>query len=536
MTKLYFIMILTGFTFDALAQLSPGIQWQNNIGGSGLERLYAIQQTSNGGYILGGYSDSNLSGDKTENCMGFLDYWLIKCDFLGNIQWQNTIGGSSEDLLYTLLQTSDGGYLLGGWSRSPLSGDKTENSNGFYDYWIIRTDSVGNLLWQNTIGGNDEDYLYALIETMDGGYLLGGFSWSGISGDKTNSSFGFADYWIVKIDFMGNIQWQRTIGGSQIDALHSLQQTSDGGYLLGGYSRSDSSGNKTENSLGGNDYWIVKTDSLGDILWQNTIGGSGEDFLYYVDKTFDGGFILGGASISGISADKTEINKGGYDYWIVKTDSLGNIQWDKTIGGSTHDAMYSVHQTIDSEYILGGWSLSNISGDKTENSNGLEDYWVVRTDTSGLILWQETIGGSAGDLLYTFQPTSDGGYILAGESDSGISGDKTENNIGGMDYWIVKLHPDPATGISPEAGSDSGQIVIFPNPSRDFITITAPFTETVTLKISDIYGRDAGLRYFLVPESSDESISIDIRSLSSGIYMVEVKNKTICSRQLFVKQ
>ena len=421
---------------------SQEIEWQNTIGGSDEDRLHSIQQTADGGYILGGYSWSNISGDKTENCMGSADYWIVKTDAAGNIQWQNTIGGNDDDALYSIQQTADGGYILGGPSSSNISGDKTENSNGGWDYWIVKTDATGNIQWQNTIGGFSTDYLYSIQQTADGGYILGGHSFSNISGDKTENTVGGTgdcDYWIVKTDATGNIQWQNTIGGFSTDYLYSIQQTADGGYILGGSSSSNISGNKTENSNGLSDYWIIKTDAAGNIQWQNTIGGSVNDALYSIQQTTDGGYILGGYSRSSISGDKTENCMGDHDYWIVKTDALGNIQWQNTIGGSVNDALYSIQQTADGGYILGGYSWSNISGDKTENNIGNMDYWIVKTDSNGNIQWQNTIGGNGEDWLYSIQQTADGGYILGGFSQSNISGDKTENSMGVYDYWIVKL-------------------------------------------------------------------------------------------------
>jgi hypothetical protein len=417
---------------------SQEIEWQNTIGGSSLDNLYSIQQASDGGYILGGYSISPISGDKTENSWGLFDYWIVKTDSLGSILWQNTIGGSGGDELRCINQTGDGGYIIGGSSESPISGDKTEDSLGLYDYWIVKTNSLGTIQWQNTIGGSKIDFLNSIQQTSDGGYILGGVSKSPISGDKSEDSLG-ADYWIVKTDSLGTIQWQNTIGGSNEDALAILQQTSDKGYILGGLSNSSISGDKIENSMGLNDYWIVKTDSLGIIQWQNTIGGSDEDWISSIHQTNDGGFILGGLSRSPSSGDKTKNCLGGDDYWIVKTDSLGTIQWENTIGGSKNDVLNSILPTSDGGYILGGWSVSNTSGDKTENSLGGYDIWIVKTDSFGTIQWQNTIGGNSQDNLRSFIQTNDGGYILGGNSQSNMSGDKMENCLGSNDYWIVKL-------------------------------------------------------------------------------------------------
>ena len=447
----------TGILLYTLVCTAQSIQWQNTIGGSGFDQLRSIQQTADGGYILGGSSRSDISGDKTESNMGTsttADYWVVKLNSEGNIEWQNTIGGSGDDQLQSIQQTADGGYILGGYSRSDISGDKTENciidSTVYYwDYWVVKLNSGGNIEWQNTIGGNGDDYLNSIQQTTDGGYILGGSSTSGISGDKTEGNIGYLyDYWVVKLNSVGNIEWQNTIGGSIEDALYSIQQTADGGYILGGNSRSDISGDKTEGDIGYlYDYWVVKLNSVGNIEWQNTIGGSLEDYLYSIQQTTDGGYILGGTSESDISGDKTENRLGPYntwDYWVVKLNSVGNIVWQNTIGGSSTDILNSIQQTADGGYILGGYSRSDISGDKTENciidsTVYYWDYWVVKLNSVGNIEWQNTIGGSQGDWLNSIQQTADGGYILGGYSASDISGDKTEGNVGESDYWVVKI-------------------------------------------------------------------------------------------------
>ncbi|MBK7965374.1 MAG: hypothetical protein IPK10_08855 [Bacteroidetes bacterium] len=172
----------------------------------------------------------------------FRDYWIVKTDSIGNIQWQNTIGGASSEELRSIIQTADGGYLLGGHSLSNISGDKIENSFGDFDYWIVKVDSVGDILWQRTVGGNERDELYSMQQTTDGGHILGGQSMSNFSGNKTENCLGGYDYWIVKVDVQGYIQWQNTIGGNEDDFFRSIQQTADGGYILGGYSFSNISG------------------------------------------------------------------------------------------------------------------------------------------------------------------------------------------------------------------------------------------------------------------------------------------------------
>lgn len=445
---LFFLSAMSGW----LSGQAPAIQWQNTIGGESYDVMHDVLQTADGGYLLGGDSRSNTAGDKTENSQGGYDYWVVKLDAVGNILWQNSLGGDTDDFLNSMQQTPDGGYILGGYSYSGLSGDKTEASLGGADFWIVKLDATGNILWQNAIGGSGQDILYAIQQTTDGGYVVGGQSDSNISGDKTENSQGGTDYWVLKLDAAGNIVWQNTIGGSFYDEMRSMQQTADGGYILGGWSSSGISGDKTEPNLGSDgDYWVVKLDASGNILWQNTIGGNANDVLRDLQQTTDGGYILGGYSRSNISGNKTEASLGVEDYWVVKLDASGGIQWQNTIGGSLADVLLSLQQTTDGGYIVGGYSRSNVSGDKTQNTWGLNDYWVLKLDVSGNILWQRDIGGQDLDELYAVKQTTDGGYILGGHSRSLISGDKTENgqNTESTDFWVVKLLTDqPPTLLS----------------------------------------------------------------------------------------
>ena len=199
MKKNLFLLAAAFCFVSPLFAQSPNIQWQSVIGGSNDERFTNLQQTADGGYILAGQSISNISGNKIENCLGSYDYWMLKLDEIGNIIWQNTIGGEGSDYLWSIDQTSDGGYIIGGNSDSKISGDKTENSGDDFDYWVLKLDGVGNIQWQNTIGGAGLDNLLNVQQTADGGYILGGFSDSNISGNKTKSSLGGRDFWVVKL-------------------------------------------------------------------------------------------------------------------------------------------------------------------------------------------------------------------------------------------------------------------------------------------------------------------------------------------------
>jgi hypothetical protein len=370
-----------------------------------------------------------------------------------SIEWQASFGGTGGNVLYSVQPTSDGGYILGGYSSSGVSGNKTSPSFGGGDFWLVKLDGSGNKQWEQAFGGTGEDCLYSVQPTSDGGYILGGSSTSGVSGNKTTPNFGGTDYWLVKVDGSGNKQWEKTFGGSDNESINSVQPTSDGGYILGGSSRSGVSGNKTDAGFGIEDYWLVKVDGSGNKQWDRAFGGSDVDILTSVQPTSDGGYILGGSSASGVSGNKTTPSFGSGDYWLVKVDGSGNKQWDQSFGGSGDDELSSVQPTSDGGYILGGYSTSGVSGNKTDAGFGSSDYWLVKVDGSGNKQWEQVFGGSGDDLLYSVQPTSDGGYILGGYSTSGMSGNKTTPNFGAGDYWLVKLSPPPAPPFRLTAGA-----------------------------------------------------------------------------------
>lgn len=441
--KLPILLFFYSLGFQVEGQsVPPAKQWDKTLGGPVDDFLHAMVATPDGGYMLGGTSFQGGEGGSSGSTEGWYDYLAIKIDKDGNKEWQKTFGGSNYDFLYAIVNASDGGYLLGGYSYSGISGDKTEPSRGSYDYWIVKIDKDGNKEWDKTFGGSDQDVLFGMIATPDGGYLLGGNSSSGIGGDKTAISNGSSDYWIVKIDESGNKQWDKSFGGSDYENLKSLVNTTDGGYLLGGNTQSGISGDKSEPNKGFYDYWIVKVDVDGNKVWDKTFGGSNLDDFASVIITADNGYLLGGSSYSGIGGDKSERSRGLNDYWIVKIDGDGNKQWDKTYGGGSGDYLSSLSPTSDGGYLMEGSSNSAIGGDKSAPSKGDGDYWLVKTDDSGNKQWDAVYGGNRSDNLTGTITTQDNGYLLGGQSNSGVGQDKSEPSLGSYDFWVVKLGAD----------------------------------------------------------------------------------------------
>lgn len=426
-TKLF--IIFTFFQAVIVFAQAPSIQWQKSYGGTNIDYAYFVRQTSDNGYIVAGTTKSNnifVSGNH-----GDYDYWIIKLDDSGILQWQKALGGSGTEEAYSVEQTSDGGYIIAGSSNSN-NGNVTGN-HGSYDYWIVKLDNAGDIQWQKSFGGTDEDNAYSAKQTSDGGYIVAGRSRS-VDGDVTGNHGNF-DYWVLKLNSSGNIQWQKSFGGSGLDEAHSVQQTSDGGYAVTGFSWSNN-GDLTGNHGNSADYWIVKLNNSGNIQWQKNLGGNGADYANSAEQTSDGGYVIAGRSIS--NDGDVSGNHGNYDFWVVKLNNSGSLQWQKSLGSGFTDYAYSVNQTSDGGYVVAGWTypgnhpLGDVSGIK-----GYHDFWMVKLDDSGMLEWQKCLGGPWLDEGYSIQQTSDNGYIVAGKSVS-VSGDVT-NNYGQEDYWIVKL-------------------------------------------------------------------------------------------------
>ena len=353
--------------------------------------------------------------------------------------WDKTFGGNGNDQLFDIITTPDGGYLLGGLSWSSISGDRTVSNRGSSDYWIVKVDNEFNKEWDKRYGGSAIDDLRAMAIAPDGGYLLGGFSHSDTNGDKSENNRQERDYWIIKIDNQGNKIWDRTLGGNHIDFFDYILPLPEGGYLLAGWSRSTTSNERTAASKGGADIWAIKIDNQGNIIWNKAFGGSDDEFLTDIDLTPDGNYILSGHSESGISGDKSTSNLGGRDCWFVKIDPEGNKIWDKSFGGNAHDNTFRLMVDTDGGFTFTAQSFSGISPDKTEANRGSGDFWVVKLDENGNKIWDRTLGGTGDDSPFEIIRTPDNGILVTGYSTSGIGFEKSEANQGSEDFWVVKL-------------------------------------------------------------------------------------------------
>jgi hypothetical protein len=497
--------------FTTLAQAPPALEWQRNLGGSGSDFANSVEQTADGGYIFCGTTFSNngdVSGDH-----GQADIWVVKLDASGSLLWQRCLGGTDFDLGIAAHQLIDGSYLVVGNSSSN-NGDVSGN-HGEGDIWLAHLDASGALIWQRCYGGSLADAAEDLKVTPDGGYVIVGESYS-TEGDLTSNA-GAGDYWILKLDTEGEIEWQRSYGGNGGDGASSIALTSDGGYAVNGYTESNNG--DVSGSHGSKDYWVLKLNGQGMLQWQRPCGGSNDDWGRAIAEMSNGDIMAGGYSMSqdGDVSPGIQIQ----DIWTVRISSTGNVIEDRSYGGSSLDFASSILDMPDDGVIICGNSQS-LDGDLSGNQGG-RDGWLFRTNAQGEMLWNLTMGGTQTDTWATIRRTNDGGYILAGASESS-NGDLPGNN-GYSDVWVVKLGLDP---VSVHELQDMPLIRVYPNPSKEHIQVDLPLSmRNAYWQLHDAQGKVFGQGQVL-----GTSQSIAISHLAPGAYTIELE--TMGDRQSVV--
>jgi hypothetical protein len=364
--------------------VAPG--WTRTFGGVYHDEGNSVRMTQDGGYVVAGNTDPN--GD------GWDDFCLIKVAASGDTVWTRTYGGASEDVGKAVWETWDGGYIVGGYTYS--------YGAGLYDCWLVKTNADGDTAWTRAFGGYDYDRGYCVEQTRDDGYIFVGVTFTYGAGE--------ADVWLAKLDAVGNMVWSKTFGGTDGDIGNSVQQTSDGGYVIAATTWS--------RGAGGADAWLLKVDSGGNLVWDKTLGGRCYDCINSVQQTQDGGYIAVGRTDS--------YGAGDADVWLVRTDSSGETVWTKAFGGTGLDIGNSVQQTRDGGYVVAGYTLSFGAGDA--------DAWLIKTDAVGETAWTRTFGGTSGDEGNSVLQTIDGGYVVAGYTHS--------YGAGASDVWLIKTDAD----------------------------------------------------------------------------------------------
>jgi hypothetical protein len=352
--------------------------WAKSYGSEAWEEAHSVIQTSDGGYAIAG--STNITG------AGGFDFFLIKTDMDGNMQWNKTFGGELDDWAYSLAQRSDGGYMLLGSTAY----------NGF-DALFYKIDSNGNMISGWTYGGSGLDEAWCIIRTSDNHYAA--------CGHTTSWGNGVDDVWLFKFDDDGNVDWMKTYDGTNGEGAYSVVQTNDGGYALTGYTWSYGAGDR--------DFYLIKTDGNGNMQWNKTYGGTAWDWAWSGIQTDDGGYALTGYTTSfGAVAE---------DSWTVKTDAAGNIQWDIRVGGPGNDEGRCIKQTNEGGYVVSG--LTDSYG------AGAFDFWLMKFDLSGNLEWNRTYGGIHYDEAYSMVQNSDGSYTMVGKTDS--------VGVGSKDIYLI---------------------------------------------------------------------------------------------------
>ena len=424
---LFFLGLLSVTAQFPGTSVMPLKETRNIFGGTQNDSAYSVAKTSDGGYIIAGLSSSN-DGDVSGN-HGNEDFWVVKFNKTGNIEWSKTFGGTGQDIANSIIETTDGGYAVAG-SSSSNDGNVSGNHGGTSDIWVIKLNNVGTLQWQKTFGGTSADLAYSLIQTSDGGYTIAGHTNSN-DGD-VSGNHGSYYFWVIKLSSIGTLQWQKTFGGTDDDLVRSIILNSDGSYTLAGRSRSND-GDVSGNHGGASDIWVIKINNVGTLQWQKTFGGTSSDIVYSIIQTSDGGYAVAGTTQS--NNGNVSGNHGLFDSWVIKISGTGTLQWQKTFGGTSYDSAYSIIQTSDGGYTIAGTTQSS-DGDLSVNYGDV-DIWVIKINNMGALQWQKVFGGTNTDYAYSVISYQNG-YLISGESNSD-NGDIVGPADSLLDAFILNL-------------------------------------------------------------------------------------------------
>lgn len=516
---------LTTFYFFLTASLVFG-QFvdlgQKGFGGTGDDFLKRYEDTVHNTNFYVGSSNSNASFDKGEDSRGGNDIWIVKTDSANNFLWDKTIGGSGEDNGRYCMIINDKIYILGN-STSPISGEKSMDSFGEYDVWLIVLNLDGNILWQKQYGGALNDFLNSMIYLSNGNLLLGGLSKSLPSstiGNKTSPNKGGDDFWLVEINPLnGDIIQQKTIGSVNDEEFNFLGTDFSDKIILKGGALSGATGDKADAGYGIKNMWVIMLDQQLNILQDKCFGG-GNELGFSGDVGFtNNAYYFSVTTSSGVSGNKTAPNRGSYDYWVVKTDTNLNILWDQSYGGSLSDYTYQLFFSEWNKLLLSGNSISGINGNKTAPNFGLTDIWfLVLNESDGSIVAQETFGGSSFDSGYLKKSIrNETKLYIESNSQSGTSSNKTTINHGGYDFWMVEL--DASDFLATEKlDTEGASISVYPNPYSEQVNFKLEqLKEAVTLNIATLDGK---IVHTQTIQPSNENIEITWKPISTEQFLV----------------
>ena len=420
---------------NTIIPISNGsLELAKTFGGSKNDVAKSVIATSDGGFAVLGYTQS-MDGDVTGKSSENYDYWMLKFNSETLLEWNKTYGGSGDDRGSQLIQTSDGGYALIGYSDSS-DGDVTIN-NGNRDFWVIKINATGAITWEKSFGYSGVDEGVSILETSDNHFMLSGVLDVTASGGDGNTgryspSHAGGDYWSIKINASGGTVWSRFYGGSFTDnPAGIIENTNSDLITVGG---SDSNDVDISNNKGAYDFWVIKSNASGDIIWEKSYGGSEIDEARGVISTDNGDHIIVGDTRS--EEQDVSFNNGGADLWVLRISDNGDTIWEKSYGGSNFDVAKSISSTFDSGFIIAGSSRSS-NGDVNKNQ-GQNDAWVTKINNSGQLIWETTVGGAEIDFAYDAVQLTNGTIIAVGETSS-FNGDILVNK-GFTDLLIIKIN------------------------------------------------------------------------------------------------
>jgi hypothetical protein len=530
--KKHICLILLLITSILAISQSVNIEWQQCYGGTDADNGKSIKMLDNGHLITLSSTQSN-DIDVSFN-HGDFDFWLFRTDELGNLLWEKSFGGSAEDIPVEVMLSPDGGFILFGetWSND---GDVSGNHGGA-DYWLLKTDSVGNILWQRCLGSSMNNLPQDMDMDDEGNIYVMGLS-LGVGGDVTSSNGGY-DYWFTKISPDGLLIWDKNLGGSYSDNGLCITSTNDGGIIVGGIIN-DTDGDITCNQEPWNKTaWVVKLDSMNNIEWQQCYGGTYTESVVDIKSTNDGGYILLGLTNSN-DGDVTDLHgipgtNDNFDIWVIKTDSIGNIEWQHCLGGTHFDNAEFIEITPQGNYLVGGSTNSHdgdVSGNHSLNNNF--DNWLIKLDSDGVILWQRCFGSISSNKQRGIYVISEMEFIIIGSPGSeNNSGDVSCDLKGNIDVWMYKII-DTTVGIN-ELELNNSEINIYPNPASKVLNIDFPNNyniENTNIEIIDMNGKT-----ILKSKPLSISTQLNIKKLNYGLYLVKIqKDNALITKRIIIQ-
>lgn len=511
------IILLTIISPLASVAISQNIVWQKALGGTGTESGVTIAAHADGGFVAIGHTESINDGDVSGIHLPSppllpVDAWVVKLSAAGSIEWQKCLGGTNFDEGTAISTYPDGNSILTAYTASN-DGDIT-GYHGGGDAWLVKLNASGSILWQKCIGGTSYDRLSSVSATTDGGAVMAGSS-NSTDGD-VSGNHGGNDVWVVKLDSSGNIEWQKSLGGTGEDYGRGAHPAPDGGYIVTGISDS-ANGDVTVNQ-GGQDLWVIKLSANGSLEWQKSLGGTGTDEGTSVVPVAAGGYLVLGNT--GSNDGDVSGNHGISDAWVVKLDSAGNVEWQQCYGGTQGDRAYCIQNTSDGGFTFAGHEYLDGIG-----NHGLNDVWVVKATATGASQAQVFLGGTDEDLGASIVRLSDGSSVITGST---ASNDGDVSGLHGIasDMWVVKIDSNWVGTVPAQVLS---KVHLFPNPATDgglHLQFSLTAASNVEIEISDVAGQMLGKHpSTLLPAGIHETI-VNVQPLPAGIYFLRLITET----------